>query len=105
MKETVAKESREYSHQAMLFDENVCENERIVSSWEGGGAPIDSFKESLKIQIQDFPLEGAPTSDAGAFRRKHVRKRNNWIPFRAGPRWTQIFKTDQFPSVAVLQQT
>ena len=40
----------------------------------------------MQWQIQDFPLGegrravgGAPTSDVGAFRQKHMRKRKNWI--------------------------
>ena len=37
-----------------------------------------------KWHIQDFPLgRGAPTSDKGAFRRKHMQKRKNWVPLEA----------------------
>ena len=41
-------------------------------------------------RIQDFPLGGAlshwgaPTSDVGAFQRKHMRKRKNWILLGGG---------------------
>ena len=45
-------------------------------------------------RIQDFPLggaptgaellEGAPTSDMGAFWQKHMRKRKNWILLGGG---------------------
>ena len=49
--------------------------------------------ESDKWRIQDFPLGGggvrshwgAPTSDMGTFRQKHVQKRKNWIPLGAPP--------------------
>ena len=38
------------------------------------------FSVGGKVPI---PL-GAPTSDAGTFRQKRMRKRNNWVPLGGG---------------------
>ena len=45
------------------------------------------FFQTQSVADPGFPVrgEGAPTSDTGAFQRKRMRKRKNWIPLEGAP--------------------